>query len=471
MGGTNAGGPLLRSSAMTMLSGWGRFPQVEADERLSERLEPASRDAVLARGLGRAYGDAALPARPGETVLGTRLADRLLGFDPEGGVLRAEAGLSLGALHETFLPRSLASPVIPGTRHVTLGGMVAADVHGKNHHVAGCFGEHVRALRMRVADGRVLEVTETSEPELFRATLGGMGLTGHILEVELALERVPSPWIASQGERVIGLDALVRRLREASRAFPFSVAWYDSTCLRPERVRGIVSWGRWARRSEAPAAPPHPPRIRLGVPVELPASLVTHSTVRAFNALWARLGRTRRAVASPYAFFHPLDGVAHWNRLYGPRGFAQYQCVLPEPALPGALHALMTTFARRAGASPVTVLKDCGPEGRGMLSFPRPGMSVALDLPLRGRRGDETRALVDALNEIVVAAGGRIYLAKDALTRREHFAAMEPRLATWRAVRRTWDPEGRLQSALGARLLDEAAPGRAAPGGEREAVA
>ena len=175
------------------LCGWGRHPVVRGDERESEDLERASAGATLSRGLGRSYGDASLPARDGAPVLGTRRADRILSFEADTGVLRAEAGLSLRALNEIFPPRGWASPVSPGTQYVTLGGMVASDVHGKNHHVAGCFGEHVRALRLRVGDGRVLEIDDATEPDLFRATLGGMGLTGHILEVEVALERVPTP--------------------------------------------------------------------------------------------------------------------------------------------------------------------------------------------------------------------------------------------------------------------------------------
>ena len=244
---------------MKELSGWGRHPVVRADEREAEDLEAASAGAALSRGLGRSYGDASLPARG--SALCTRRADRILAFDPDRGVLRAEAGLSLRALNEVFPPRGWASPVSPGTQYVTLGGMVASDVHGKNHHVAGTFGEYVRALRMRVGDGRVLEIDEASEPELFRATLGGMGLTGHILEVELQLERIPSFWIWGRSERARDLDELIALLRTASARSPFAAAWVDTT--RAARRSGAASSRagampsrRGARGAAAPARAP-----------------------------------------------------------------------------------------------------------------------------------------------------------------------------------------------------------------------
>lgn len=439
---------------MRELSGWGRYPVVQAEERVSERLEEASRDAVLARGLGRSYGDASLPP-PHDRAVGTRLADRLLAFDPATGVLRAEAGFPLLDLNRLFLPRGWSWPVSPGTQYVTLGGMVASDVHGKNHHLAGCFGEHVRALRMRVADGRVLEVTETGEPELFRATLGGMGLTGHLLEVEFALERIPSPWIWSETRAVSDLDELVDRLREASTRWPFTMSWVDSTRRGAGMGRGILIVGRWARPDEAPREPPRFTE-RWSVPFELPAGAVNAWSVRLFNALYYQVRRRwlQTGITHPQPFFYPLDAVRHWNRLYGRRGFAQYQCVVPvdEEGNRARLVRFFETLTRLGGASPVSVIKDCGPEGKGILSFPRPGISVALDLPLRPRR---TQALVDALNEIVIEAGGRIYLTKDALTRPEHLRAMDPRLDAFHAVRRKWDPEGRFRSALSVRLLGD----------------
>ncbi|HKC50828.1 MAG TPA: FAD-binding oxidoreductase [Myxococcota bacterium] len=440
---------------MSELSGWGRYPVVDGVERVSEDFEVATAGAALSRGLGRSYGDASLPGSPGDVVANSRRADRLLAFDPATGVLRAEAGLSLRELNRTFLRRGFASPVSPGTQYVTLGGMVASDVHGGNHHVAGTFGEHVHGLRMRVADGRVLEISERSEPELFRATLGGMGLTGHILEVEFAMERIPSPWIYQESRQVRDLDQLVESLLEASRTWPFTKSWFDSTKRGPTMGRGFSIVGRWAQPGEAPAHPPEL-RERISVPVDPPFALVNALSVPPFNSfMFHKHGsRTRAGVVHPRMFFWPLDEIRHWNRLYGPRGFAQYQCVLPIESDTRVVRRFFGAMTRRGCPSPVSVMKDCGAEGRGMLSFPKPGISIAVDVPLRGAK---TQALIDALNEIVLEAGGRIYLSKDVLTRADHFRAMEPRLPGWNAVRRKWDPEGRLRSALSVRLLGDAA--------------
>ncbi|MCC6849293.1 MAG: FAD-binding oxidoreductase [Deltaproteobacteria bacterium] len=443
---------------MTRLAGWGGVPAVDARERVGESLPEVCRPASLTRGLGRSYGDASLPARTGAIVASTRLGDRVLAFDRVAGVLRAEAGFRLSQLEELTRPAGWVSPVVPGTRHVTLGGMVASDIHGKNHHVAGCFGAHVRSLVLQVADGRELEVGPDRESELFAATLGGMGLTGHILEVEVALLAIACPWLVIEVEPAPDLGALVARLRAASRTWPYTVAWADALSRGARLGRGIVIKGRWAEPGEAPATSPLHSRVdsRLAVPCNLPSWVLGPTSVRIFDALFyrAHCWSAGRRVVHPDRFFHALDSIRDWNRLYGARGFVQHQSVLPDEAGDERIVRYFETITRHSGASFLTVVKDCGAEGRGLLSFPRPGISVALDLPMRGAA---TQALVDALNRHVLDAGGRIYLAKDALTRREDFAAMEPRLAAFDAVRRLWDPERRLRSALSARLLGDPA--------------
>lgn len=437
----------------------------------SEDLPAITDGAVLTRGLGRSYGDSALPPPGVLEIPASPLADRILSFEPDAGsdsgertaLLRAEAGLSLDRIVRTFLPRGWFVPVTPGTRYVTLGGMVAADVHGKNHHVAGTIGRHVTRLTLRLATGEIVPCSRDERPDLFRATLGGMGLTGHILEVELRMVRVPSPWIFAESFPVPDVVAFVEALRESARAWPFTVGWID--CLTPGRRgrlpgRGILDRGRWAEPGEAPAASPAPRRT-LSVPFVAPGWLLNPLTVRAFNAvyyhrsrLWGR-GRTRRGVVHPESFFYPLDAVRHWNRLYGPRGFTQYQCVLPEHAEGGPAAAavrFLEVLTGRGGASFLCVIKDCGPEGEGVLSFPRPGISIAVDLPVRGG----TPELIDALDRRVVAEGGRIYLAKDAFTRAERFRAMEDgRLDELAAIRRRYDPDGRLKSAQSVRILGD----------------
>lgn len=437
---------------LTHLSGWGRYPIVDGHERLSEDLEAITRGVILTRGLGRSYGDASLPPPGQHRVAGSVLADRLLAFDPETGIVRAEAGCPLWRLNRTFLPRGFFTPVTPGTHYVTLGGMVAADVHGKSHHVDGCFGEHVTRLRMRVPDGRILDCSDDMERDLFRATLGGMGLTGHILEVDFRLRRIPTPWIWQQSERTPDFEATLERLREGSRQWPMTVCWADFLTKGPRAGRGIVMVGRWAERGEAP---PTQPRFRHApsVPPVFPNWAVQRWMVEVFNRLnYVRHGaRIRSGIIHPETFFYPLDAIRDWNRLYGPRGFTQYQCVLPTAGDTSRHRRFLERLQALHAPVILCVIKDCGPEGKGMLSFPKPGVSYALDLPIAA----DTQSLVDALNEFVIAEGGRVYLAKDAFTRAEHFRAMEPRLDAWNHVRRQWDPGRTLRSAQSVRLLGD----------------
>ena len=406
---------------------------------------------MLTRGLARSYGDSSLPPPGHPTVVATPLADRILGFNEDTGALRAEAGYSLQSLYRQFLPKGWFTPVTPGTQYVTLGGMVAADVHGKNHHADGTFGRHVLGLRMRVASGDIVECSREVEPDLFLATIGGMGLTGHILDVTVRLTRVPSPWIWGEISRVENIDDFLDALKESAAGWPFTMGWIDCLSSGERMGRGVLTRGRWARADEAPAAFPRT-LTRLPVPVGCPSWVMGQTTGRLVNEAYFRWNRPRPAqIMHPEQFFYPLDTLLEWNRLYGPRGFTQYQCVLPAGAGRAAVRGLLELLARQGAASFLCVIKDCGEEGDGLLSFPLRGTSIALDLPVR----DNTQGVVDALNEHVIAAGGRIYLAKDAFTRPDHYRAMEPRLDAWLAIRRRWDPTGQLRSAQSVRLLGD----------------
>ena len=438
---------------LSELSGWGMHPRVQGRQRLSENLERITDGAILSRGLGRSYGDASLPPPGGAPVAGTVLADRVLSFDLETGLLRAEAGLPLMRLNQLSLPRGWFTPVTPGTHWVTLGGMVAADVHGKNHHVAGTFGEHVRSLRMRVADGRILECSAEHEPDLFRATLGGMGLTGHVLEVTVQMQRVATPWIWQETVQVPNFETALEQLAEAGRGWPYTVSWNDLLPGGPGLGRGLLSRGRWAEAGEAPSRPPRW-RDAPSFPLLLPSWALQPWMVRIgyFANYWHTFGRTRRGIVHPQTCFYPLDVLREWNRAYGRRGFIQYQAVLPGPHDHPRHRRLIDIIRARRAAVFLCVIKDCGAEGRGLLSFPRPGVSYALDFAV----DHHTQALVDAMNDHVAAEGGRIYLAKDALTRAEHFRAMErDRLPAFEAVRNKWDPERRLKSAQSVRLFGD----------------
>jgi decaprenylphospho-beta-D-ribofuranose 2-oxidase len=434
----------------TGLSGWGRT-FVPGREVRSENLPVVTRNAVLTRGLGRSYGDASLPPANTLEVVGSTLADRILGFDAETGVLRAEAGLVLSDMNRLFLPRGFFTPVTPGTRFVTLGGMVASDVHGKNHHVDGTIGRHVQRLLVQTATGRVVECSRDHEPELFLATLGGMGLTGHILEVQLKLQQVPSPWIYRESFKVDNLDELLAKLKDAGKQWPFTVAWIDTIATGKNLGRGILYVGRWAEKNEAPEALPKPQKQLLTLPFPLPSGLLNRFTIAMFNRLvyYAHSKPHKQDICDPDTFFYPLDKVRHWNLAYGNAGVTQHQAVIPDEAGPAGVRRLIELLAETGSSSFLSVIKDCGPEGEGLISFPRPGMSLALDIPITPR----TQEVIDRLNRHVLDCGGRIYLTKDGFTRRDDFRAMEPRLAQFMAVKEKWDPEHRIHSALSDRLF------------------
>jgi FAD/FMN-containing dehydrogenase len=438
-------------STAPMLAGWGRRP-LPGTEVLSTDLEALTRDAALSRGLGRSYGDSSLPAHEADKVVGTRLADRILAFDAKTGVLRAEAGLSLAELNRVFIPRGFFPPVTPGTKFVTLGGMVASDVHGKNHHREGCFGAHVRALRVRLADGDIVDCSPEVEPELFFGQIGGMGLLGHILEVEFTMRPIPSSWLVMESERVSGIDEFLSALSRAADQWPMTMGWIDCLSGGSALGRGILMAGRWASPDESPREPSAPPKP-WSLPVELPNWALNRMTASAFNSLyyWSHFEHRSKRVIAPDPFFYPLDAVLHWNRAYGPRGFTQYQCVLPRAAGPSAVRTFLERLVSLGSSSPLCVIKDCGPEGRGVLSFPMEGTSIAIDMAVTS----QIQRVVDELNEVVISAGGRIYLTKDGFTRPEHFRAMEPRLDAFLSLRDSWDPHRRLRSAQSVRLFGD----------------
>ena len=433
------------------LSGWGRL-SLPGREVVGEDLPAITAGAALSRGLGRSYGDSSLPAVPTDKVANTRLANRILAFDETTGVLRAEAGLSLAELNRLSIPRGFCPPVTPGTKFVTLGGMVASDVHGKNHHREGCFGAHVRSLRLRLADDSIVECGPDEHADLFYASIGGMGLTGHILEVGVVLQRIPSQWLIVEHERVPGIAEFLASLSRAAPLWPLTVGWIDCLHRGHSLGRGVLMVGRWATADEASSAPPREPRPKT-LPFDLPNWVLNPLTTRLFNGAyyWGHRSVPVARLMAPDPFFYPLDSILHWNRGYGSRGFIQYQCVLPRAAGGTAVREFMQRLTRLGGASPLCVIKDCGEEGQGVLSFPMAGTSIAVDMALSA----DTQRIVDRLNEFVIAAGGRIYLTKDRFTRAEHFRAMEPRLAKFLALREKWDPRRRLRSAQSVRLLGD----------------
>ncbi len=434
-----------------MLGGWGNLMH-PGREVTDERIDRLTEDAVLCRGLGRSYGDSALPPPGVLDVATTTKADRFLAFDESSGELTVEAGARLHDIIWAFLGRGWFVPVTPGTAYVTVGGMVAADVHGKGHHQNGCFGAHVTQLLLRVADGRLVRCGPNKEAQLFHATVGGMGLTGHLHEVTFRMQRIPSPWIYQESERVENLEAFLRGLKDAAASFPYTMGWIDCLSTGSAMGRGVLYRGRWANPDEVGRRKAPRPKSRISVPFLFPNWALNRLSIKAFNALIFKghIPRSKRGVVHPSDFFHPLDKVLRWNRIYGKRGFTQYQCVLPREAGSKGVHRFLERLTALGGASFLCVIKDCGPQGRALLSFPMEGVSIALDIAVN----DKTQAIVDALNREVIDLGGRIYLAKDAFTRRADFEDMEPRLSQFASVRRRYDPSLRIRSRQSIRLLD-----------------
>ncbi len=438
------------------LSGWGRYPVLECDTVRPESYAglAVTDGSVIARGLGRSYGDAALNDHG--RVLFTERVNRMLRFDEGTGALRAEAGVSLADVFRTFVPRGWCPAVTPGTRQVTLGGCVAADVHGKNHHRDGSFSAALDELVLIGADGARRRCSPRREAETFWATVGGMGLTGTIGEVALRLRPIETAYLSVEHRPTEGLEQTLDVLQDPQFDDQYTVAWVDCLARGRGLGRGVFMRAHHARRDELPARLRAAPLTVVGhaprrVPLDLPGWVLNRAAARAFNALYYRRQGARRSpfLADYRTFFHPLDGLADWNRLYGHRGFLQYQCVIPSEGARAGIYELIRRLADSGAGSFLAVLKRLGAANPAPLSFPLDGYTLALDLPLRGTR---TLELLAELDRQVIAWGGRVYLAKDACLSPESFRAMYPRFAEWYRVKQALDPEWRFDSALARRL-------------------
>lgn len=391
---------------------WGRYPQARPAEirRLNDRNAPLPPTDLqrLVYGNGRSYGDVCL--NDGGQVLLARGLDRFIAFDQETGVLRAEAGVLLAEILELVVPTGWFLPVTPGTCFVTLGGAVANDVHGKNHHRAGTFGHHVRAFELVRSDGSRRVCTPSDNADWFAATLGGLGLTGLITWVEIQLRAIDGPWIQAESRRFADLAGFFRLSEEADRTHEFTVAWVDCAARGANLGRGILLSGDFAPATAGSGQTPQA-HGRLTVPLTPPFSLINRLSLNAFNALYYR--KLEGAFLTHYApFFYPLDGIGNWNRIYGPKGFLQYQCVLPPATAEPALRDVLGRIAASGEGSFLAVLKRFGDKpSPGLLSFPRPGVTIALDFPFKG---EVTLRLLDSLDAVIAVAGGALYPAKDA---------------------------------------------------------
>ncbi len=432
------------------LHGWGRFPRVSA-----ELFEPASVDLLrqwlqatptarsIPRGNGRSYGDSALAA----STISSRFLDSFVGLDSDAATVHCGAGVTLGEVLDLCQPAGWLLPVLPGTRFVSIGGAIAADIHGKNHHLDGSFCDHIKSFSLMLASGEVLRCSPEENSELFRATCGGMGLTGVILDAVLGLERVPSDTIIRQTLVARNLQHCLELL-EANSSYKYSVAWVDCLARGAALGRGVVHLGQHGDATSDAAKS----RIlgRLAVPFSTPALLLNRFSMSAFNGSYYHLKNLSKS-ASPVssdAYFFPLDNIRHWNRLYGRRGFLQYQFVLPLDATGAGLRQVLQKVSDAGKGSFFSVLKRFGAANENLLSFPRSGFTLTLDFKYE----ESLFPLLDELDAIVIAHGGRHYLAKDARLPAEVFRAGYPDWERFAAIKESVDPQGCFASYQSQRL-------------------
>jgi decaprenylphospho-beta-D-ribofuranose 2-oxidase len=449
----------VTNATSVRLSGWGRtaptaasLAQPQSATETDAVLEAAGSRGVIPRGLGRSYGDAA--QNGGGTVALMTALDSIGELDRETGTVRVQGGVNLDALMRALVPHGWFVPVSPGTRHVTVGGAIAADIHGKNHHRDGSFGRYVEEIELVAPSGR-MSLGAGQDAEAFWATIGGMGLTGAVVAAAVRLMPIETSLIRVDTDRAENLDAAMAMMDEGDARYRYSVAWIDCLARGASMGRAVLTRGDHATLDELSASRrKNPlrfaPRAVLKAPPVVPGGLVNKLTIAAFNEAWFRKAPRRRRghLESIGAFFHPLDGVIDWNRMYGPRGFLQYQFAVPFGREDVVRHAL-EVFSGRGTPSFLAVLKRFGEGTPAPLSFPIPGWTLALDMPA-GLPG--LGAVLDSLDEKVAGAGGRVYLAKDSRMRAEMVRSMYPRLDEWRGVRSRLDPRDVMQSDLSRRL-------------------
>jgi len=428
------------------LCGWGRYPVIEADglsfETTGQAAELLARPGRwIAHGLGKSYGDSALNSQ----VLMTRRFNKLLAFDPKLGIVTCESGVTLAELIDVFLPRGWFPKITPGTKLITVGGAIASDVHGKNHHTAGCFSAAVTDLRLMLPDGRILSCSPTENGDLFRATCGGMGLTGLILHATLQLQPVHSAYIR---ETVIRCRNLAEGFEqfERNRQISYSVAWIDCLARGDNLGRSVLMLGEHADDGRLRPPPGRPSSI----PVECPGFMLNAYSVALFNQLYfyTHPSRVKDQPTPIDAFFYPLDRIAHWNRMYGPRGFTQYQFVLPKAASFHGLRVILQKISASGIGSFLAVLKLFGPQNENMLSFPMEGYTLALDFKIQPR----LFPLLDELDRMVLDHGGRLYLTKDVRMARETFQAGYPLWESFKTLRDNYDLRAKISSLQAERL-------------------
>jgi FAD/FMN-containing dehydrogenase len=431
--------PKLTASApgSEQILSWGRYPKTAHhhvykpswNDQLPEILKTAAPGSLLPHGLGRSYGDSCLNA--GRDLIDCHRLNRILGFDESTGMVRCESGVSLSDILDVFLPKGWFLPVTPGTSFVTVGGAIANDVHGKNHHCVGTFGDHVQQIALHRSDKGLLICNPGENAEMLRATIGGLGLTGVIAWADIQLKRVAGPWIDSETIPFSSLKAFLDLNHESNDLFEYTVAWID--CFAGKNARGIFFRGNHA----LDCGKKFHHKRGLKLPFELPSWVLNSYSIRAFNGAYyaVHAAKGRRALVGYDSFFYPLDSIRQWDLMYGRQGFLQYQCVIPEKNL-AAFEELLDRIARSGMGSFLGVLKQFGSAPpAGMLSFPRPGLTITFDFAMRG---EPTLNLMCSLDEVVQESGGALYPAKDA---RMSPALFETSFPSWRNFLPYMDPK------------------------------
>ncbi|MES2204918.1 MAG: FAD-binding oxidoreductase [Pseudomonadota bacterium] len=424
------------------ISGWGRCPVIESEMLSPQNASQINIDSeIIVRGLGRSYGDSALATQ----VLSTLSLDHFIAFNNDTGILTCESGVSLASILTTFVPKGWFLPVTPGTKFVTVGGAIASDVHGKNHHVDGSFSSHVHSLQIILADGSCVECSRTSHPELFRATCGGMGLTGIIVSATLALKKIPSAFISETTYKAKNLEE-VFALFDEHQASTYSVAWIDCLASGEQLGRSLLMLGEHAEEGGLTLNNSK----KLSVPFTMPAALLNQYSIKAFNALYYNKQREKVTERSVHydKYFYPLDGLNHWNRLYGKNGFTQYQFVLPKSVGLAGMTKILNEIAASKRGSFLSVLKAFGPGNENYLSFPMEGYTLALDFKIESGLFE----LLERLDAIVLEYGGRIYLAKDVRMSEATFKQGYTKWSDFATIRARYGADRRFHSLQSKRL-------------------
>lgn len=445
------------TGAFQRLSGWGRYPVQECrvfrPERRADISPPVlAREGrtIIARGLGRSYGDAAING--GGDVLDYSRMNRMIAFDAETGVLECEAGVSLAEILDVFVPRGFFPQVMPGTKFVTVGGAIANDVHGKNHHKDGSFSQCVEQCSLLTAAGDILVCSPEENSDVFWATVGGVGLTGVILTARIRLKRIETAYCWVDYLRTKNIDETLAAFAESDQLYEYSVAWVDCLAKGASLGRSVLMRGNFAARADAPPARRDPlqlkPKGTMTVPIDFPGFALNSLSIALFNQVYYAMHPSRdRQWVNYNAYFCPLDSIHHWNRMYGRRGFCQYQVTIPLDQSGGLTH-LMERISQSGCASFLAVLKRMGAAGPGMLSYPSEGYTITFDIPMR----NDVVPLLRDFDRHVLDCSGRLYCAKDSVALPETFAAMYPRLEEFRAIVERLDPQGVFSSSLARRL-------------------